>query len=152
MKKINGVDVPYKIVGTLSSPHLPWLLNDYLPAITPAEALFNDHLEKVRNYADSVIARLRSRFLILSQMMDQNYKMAPQIIAACCVIHNICEQERDPFLEGWLYRYMELSKRYPQPNHEIEKWDEPDSNTFKQRDALRDYLFQISKDDNKYTF
>lgn len=93
----------------------------------------------MRNYADSVICRLRSRFLILSQMMDLSYKIVPQIIAACCIIHNICEKFEDPFLERWLTECNDLLKKYPQPKSET-KWDEPNHNTLLERDVIKNYV------------
>lgn len=138
-RNINGISVSYKIVGPSSGPLYPWMLNDYTPVLTPQEAKFNEALQEVRNYADSVIARLRSRFLILSHMMDLSYKVAPQVIAACCIIHNICERGGDPFLEEWLSECAERTSRYPQPEMK-EEWEEPDKETLEERDAFRDYI------------
>ncbi|CAB0032834.1 unnamed protein product, partial [Trichogramma brassicae] len=115
-RSINGVDMSYKIISPKNGPSYPWLLNDYKPESTVEEAIFNRNLNDIRGYGDTVISRLRSRFPILCQMLDLSYKVVPQVIGACCVIHNICEVNDDPFFEEWLLEADAMLRKYPQPD------------------------------------
>lgn len=72
-------------------------------------------------------------------MMDLSYKVAPQLIAACCILNNICETEGDPFLEEWLKKSVEFSKKYPQPEMKA-NWEQASEDTLNQRDVLKDYI------------
>ncbi|XP_014204362.1 putative nuclease HARBI1 [Copidosoma floridanum] len=134
----NGTNVSYKIVGPAQGPLFSWLLNNYSPPATISDLFFNTKLEEIRAHANSVITRLRSRFSILSQPMDLSYKVAPQIIAVCCIIHNICEKNNDIFLEEWQDECKAFLKKYPQPGMNAE-WEQPSDKVREERDALRDY-------------
>lgn len=136
---INQIEVSYKIVSSSPGPLCSWLLSDYKPETSPKQALFNRCLKGLRNYSDSVIWRLRARFIILSQMMDLSYKIAPQVIAACCVIHNICEKEGDIFLDKWFEQSLESIKKHPQPEMKYE-WNQVTKEGLEQRDVLSDYV------------
>jgi hypothetical protein len=138
-RNINGTEISYKIVGPTSGPLCSWLLNNYNSESFPEEIVFNKCLQDIRNYADSVIARLRSRFLILSQMIDLSYKVAPQLIAACCIIHNICEKEGDIFLDEWLIECNERLRKFPQPEIKNE-WNQPEKKILDERDVLKNFL------------
>ena len=144
-RNINGVKISYKIIGPKTGPMYSWLLSDYVSISSSKETLFNKSLKEIRNYADSVITRLRSRFLILSQMMDLSYKVAPQVIAACCIIHNICEKEGDPFLEEWLTECTEHLRKFPQPDMK-EEWEEANEDALVERDIIRDYVTSHNTD------
>ncbi|XP_014238970.1 putative nuclease HARBI1 [Trichogramma pretiosum] len=138
-KSINGVDMSYKIISPKNGPSYPWLLNDYKPESTVEEAIFNRNLNDIRGYGDTVISRLRSRFPILCQMLDLSYKVVPQVIGACCVIHNICEVNDDPFFEEWLLEADAMLRKYPQPDMNF-TGNEIDSQTLFERDVLKDYV------------
>lgn len=72
-------------------------------------------------------------------MMDLSYKVAPQLIAACCIIHNICERHGDPFLDEWLTESADRLKRYPQPDMQ-DNWEKADVEILEERDILKDYV------------
>ncbi|KAJ8687281.1 hypothetical protein QAD02_023075 [Eretmocerus hayati] len=135
-QNVDGFDVPYKILGPEKGPPCSWLLTDYNPVHSSDEALFNKSATDIRNYSESVITRLRSRFLILSHAMDLSYKVAPQVIAACCIIHNICETHGDPCLEEWLIQSMNNTKRFPQPEMEGE-FKETNKQSLRERDIIK---------------
>ncbi|XP_058789664.1 putative nuclease HARBI1 [Phymastichus coffea] len=139
-KYIDGINVSYKIIGPTEGPLYSWLLNNYTIISSPKEALFNKRLDEIRNYVETVITRLRSRFLILSRMMDLSYKVAPQLIAACCILNNICETEDDAFLEEWSKQSAEFLKKYPQPEMKA-NWEQASEDTLRQRDVLKDYIY-----------
>lgn len=72
-------------------------------------------------------------------MMDLSYKVAPQLIAVCCIIHNLCEKNEDPFLEDWKIKGLELMRKYPQPEM-LDDWDQPNDEVSKERDAIKNHL------------
>ena len=40
----------------------------------------------------------------------------PIIIAACCVLHNLCERNRDEYDDAWSETAAELEREAPQPD------------------------------------
>lgn len=65
--------------------------------------------------------------------------MAPQVISACCAIHNICERNGDTFLQDWLNAAEQFSEKFPQPDKTINK-DQADKVILEQRNTIRDYI------------
>lgn len=138
-QNVNGLKVPYKIAASAAYPMLPWLLTEFEPAVTQSELTFNEHLRIVRYYSAAALARLRARFAILRQTIDVNCKIAPQIIAACCAIHNVCENNHDPFNDEWLEEALHNNDKFPQPER-TRDLRAPDPIDLQLRDTLRDYL------------
>jgi len=73
-------------------PLLPWLLKGYTRHrhVTPEEESFNVYLNIGRVDVEIVFGRLKARCVALKRI-DVHYIFAPDIIAACCVLHNIVE-------------------------------------------------------------
>ncbi|XP_012278263.1 protein ALP1-like [Orussus abietinus] len=138
-RNVNGVDVPYKIIGSINYPLLWWLLTGYDIPTTQSELLFNEYMQKINDYVQVAFDRLRARFIILSQSIDVSFKLAPQIIAACCAVHNICERHEDLFIEDWLNEAKLFAEKFPQPDREKEIKDF-ESPIMAHRDALKDYF------------
>lgn len=56
--------------------------------------------------------KLKARWRILRKTLDCDYKFAPKIITACCILHNLCEKSRVPAPQ---VVNDELDFAFPQP-------------------------------------
>ena len=60
---------------------------------------FNSILSSARMVVEGALGRLKGRFRCLLRRNDTTLKYLPVKIAACCVLHNICETRGDDFQE-----------------------------------------------------
>lgn len=96
-----GVDVPLVILGDAAYPLLPWLMKAYPEGrgITPEQTNFNYRLSQARMTVERAFGRLKGRWRCLLKRCDAHISHVPNIISACCVLHNFCEIHREPFVE-----------------------------------------------------
>lgn len=87
--RINGKEIPLMIAGDPAYPLLPWLLKGYTG--TPEQESFNTYISSARICVETAFGRLKLRWRCLLKRCDINYKFMPQVISACCVLHNIVE-------------------------------------------------------------
>ena len=50
----------------------------------------------------NTFGRWKGRFQRFLKQVDMAVSSAPYLVAASCILHNICELRRDDFLENWL--------------------------------------------------
>ena len=51
---------------------------------------------------EAAFGRLKGRFRCLLKRVDTTLKYLPKKIAACVVLHNLCEMKDESFSEEWL--------------------------------------------------
>uniref|UniRef100_A0A8C3T5Y6 DDE Tnp4 domain-containing protein n=1 Tax=Chelydra serpentina TaxID=8475 RepID=A0A8C3T5Y6_CHESE len=96
-----GVYFPDLILGDPAYPLMPWLMKPYTGALDSEKELFNYHLSKCRMVVECAFGRLKGRWRILLTRSDLSPKNIPIVIAACCVLHNLCEIKGETFMLGW---------------------------------------------------
>ncbi|KAG6933394.1 hypothetical protein G0U57_019371, partial [Chelydra serpentina] len=107
----------------------PWLMKPYTGALDSDKELFNCRLSKCRMVVECAFGRLKGRWRSLLTRSDLSETNIPTVIAACCVLHNLCESKGETFMAGWEVEANRLAADYAQPDTRVIRRA--------QRDALR---------------
>lgn len=62
---------------------------------------FNKTLNSARVKVEMAFGRLKGRWRLLLKRSDINYTFMPQVIVACCVLHNMIECRKEVFPPQW---------------------------------------------------
>ncbi|KAG6927814.1 hypothetical protein G0U57_009276, partial [Chelydra serpentina] len=126
---VGDVEMPTVILGDPAYPLMPWLMKPYTGALDTEKELFNYRLSKCRMVVECAFGRLKGRWRSLLTRSDLSQKNIPIVIAACCVLHNLCESKGGTFMAGWEVEANRLAADYAQPDTRATRRS--------QRDALR---------------
>lgn len=138
--QVENRQVPYFILGDPAYPLLYWLLKGYTGILTPEKDNFNVHMNSARVYVEIAFGRLKARFRCLMKRLDVHYSFVPEIVATCCTLHNILEENKDPFQENWLEAIEEAQIVFQQPNQFQKNQERDNLNGSELRDFLCSYL------------
>lgn len=111
-KVICGVDVPIYILAGTSYPLSHWVMRPFLtePA-SKNELVFNEKFTFAYNVCEIAFKRLKARWNCLVRG-SFNIDVYSSVIAACCILHNICEINKEVILDHWI---IKAENRFHQP-------------------------------------
>uniref|UniRef100_A0A452H3T0 DDE Tnp4 domain-containing protein n=1 Tax=Gopherus agassizii TaxID=38772 RepID=A0A452H3T0_9SAUR len=112
---VGDVEMPVVILGDPAYPLMPWLMKPYTGSLD-SEELFNYRLSKYRMVVECAFGRLKARWHTLLTRSDLSQTNVPIVIAACCVLHNLCESKVETFMVGWEAEANHLAADYTQPD------------------------------------
>lgn len=103
-RTINGHNLPLVIVGDPAYPLLPWVMKPFpeYAGMPQKQRNFNFRLSKARITVEHAFGRLKGRWRCLLKRMDYHLDDVPHVIAACVVLHNICETLGDRCQDDWV--------------------------------------------------
>ena len=103
-RTINGHSLPIVIVGDPAYPLLPWVMKPYpeYAGMPQKQRNFNFRLSKARITVEHAFGRLKGRWRCLLKRMDYHIDNVPHVVAACVVLHNICETLGDRCQDDWV--------------------------------------------------
>ena len=103
-KTISGKEIPLLMLGDPAYPLLHWLMKAFPDngSLTREQKTYNYRLSKARVVVEHAYGRLKGRWRCLLKRNDVLIDDLPKLVAACCVLHNICESRSESFDEDWM--------------------------------------------------
>uniref|UniRef100_K7EXC2 DDE Tnp4 domain-containing protein n=1 Tax=Pelodiscus sinensis TaxID=13735 RepID=K7EXC2_PELSI len=98
---IGDVEMPVCIVADAAYPLMPWLMKPYIGHLTPSREVFNAYLTHACLQVECAFGRLMGRFRCPLIRLDMGEHNIPEVVAACCILHNLVESKGEAFLSGW---------------------------------------------------
>ena len=101
---IEGIQMPIVLLGDPAYPFMAWLMKPFSDngRLTREQHIFNYRLSKVRMVVENAFGRLRGRWRFLLKRNDSNLNNVTNIVAGCCMLHNLCETRCQIFDEDLL--------------------------------------------------
>lgn len=132
------------IIADAAYPLLPWIMkpfpdNGNLPR---DKSHFNYRLSRARMVVENAFGRLKGRWRCLLKQNEANIERMNNIVATCCVLHNICELFQEDF-DPELLKETELAE---EPRVQVLHRAENDAS--KNATDVRKALIQYCKDTN----
>lgn len=88
---------------------------------------------------ENIFGRWKGRFRRFLKRVDMAVSSATYLVAASCILHNICELRRDDFLESWLDE-VQASVHQPDNITLTGENDEAESDAASIRDVLAQFF------------
>ncbi|KAK3573530.1 hypothetical protein QTP86_026997 [Hemibagrus guttatus] len=100
---VNGVEIPVHLIGSAAYPLKKWLMKGFTDehSLTPEQRHFNSQLNSACTVAENAFGRLKGRWRCLLKRNDVDVAFMPDIVTACCILHNVCEMNKEDFLPEW---------------------------------------------------
>lgn len=125
-KVVGDALVPLHILGDPAYPMTADIVKGFTGRNLSAEQeSFNVYHSKARICVEIAFGRLKARWRILRKRIDVNYKLAPEMIITCCMLHNLLETRKVVLPPHLLNRLQNepAEREQPQPvfNNEINR-------------------------------
>lgn len=102
-KFVDGVEIPVHLIGDAAYPLRRWLIKGFTQhlALSNEQVSFTHTLSSARMVVENAFGRLKGRWRCLLKRNDISITMMPDVVAACCILHNVCELQKEHFLPEW---------------------------------------------------
>lgn len=98
------------LLGDKAYPTLQWLIPPFIDrgSLTNVQRQFNTTLSKSRQVIERAFALLKGRFRRLKYLDMNRVDLIPATVLAACVVHNMCLDHRDVFIENYIHEGFEV--------------------------------------------
>ena len=80
-------------------------------AHTPEQKNFNYRLSRARIVSENGFGRLKARWRRLMKQNEMEITNVPNVIVACCILHNVCEIHGEEFDDEFFFtQTMQVAK------------------------------------------
>ena len=101
---VNGTDVRLYFIGDSAYAIHTWLMKPFPhnAVLTPQQQTYNYRLCRVRMVVENANGRLKAWWRRHVKRNDMQVNNIPCVVAAACILHNMCEVHGETFHEVWL--------------------------------------------------
>lgn len=139
VRHCSGVETPLHILGDPAYPLSKKIIKGYTGRNLSAEQeSFNVYHSSARMMVENAFGRLKARWRVLSKRMDCRIELAPYVIMACCILHNLCEEIKAPVNDALLAAAAANDPIFAQPPADQDRRVE--AGAVEMRNAIRDHI------------
>lgn len=136
VKEICGVEISPFLIADPAYPFLPWVLKGYpRNQASQDQRKFNYNLSRARMTVENTFGRWKGRFIRFRKQVDMEVTSLVVVVLASCILHNICERQKNQYLPNW----EEPEEPLIMPIDDIDDADAPDAESI--RSALTKYFY-----------
>ncbi|KFM71354.1 putative nuclease HARBI1, partial [Stegodyphus mimosarum] len=112
-RQIANVDIPVFILAGSSYPLSHWVIRPFLnESESEKEKIFNEKFTFAYNASEIAFKRLKARWNCLVIGNICSIEVFPMVITACCILHNMCEINKEMMFDEWI---VKAEQHYKQP-------------------------------------